>query len=171
MIFQEVKESKFKMLQREKWQRRRKIILFYFTQKSCYCQSHIKTGSLFSCVYLFLFPQMPLNFLLEAKSLSLPRKISNAFSGIDMNHTKDNEEAPSTPAPLGPQLLLDLCSWKAFCRKGRTGFTDMKTVQSQEALCSEELCLWVNNLVAILKSLTCSSRMQQREHGLWNQEH
>lgn len=54
---------------------------------------------------------MPLNFLLEAKSLSLPRKISNAFSGIDMNHTKDNEEAPSTPptprppAPAGPVLL------------------------------------------------------------------
>ena len=60
-------------------------------------------------MYLFLFLQMPLNVLLEVKSLSLPREISNSFT------VAWAQVVPWTRkkhAPVPPQTQLDLCFGK-----------------------------------------------------------
>lgn len=87
---------------------------------------------------------MPLNFLLEVKSFSLPRYISNSFTvahaqAVPWTHKK-HSLVPRDPA--GSVLWEGTVSWEQ-------GFVG--PVQAHEVLGSEGLCHWFNSLDAVWK--------------------
>ena len=86
-------------------------LMFY--SEPCYRQSPFKGLAAFFPVfmYLFLFLQMPLNFLLEVKSLSLPREISNSLTvayaqAVPWTHKKHSP---------GPPRLSWICALGRHC--------------------------------------------------------
>lgn len=89
-------------MSKEKWQRENNHLTLSFTLKSRRCQARIKrlAARLSVFIYLFLYLQMPLSFLLEAASLRLPRGLAKLPQGHRLESSHGQMEAPHPPTPV-----------------------------------------------------------------------